>query len=202
MRRATRGTTIIPAAILAALVAGASACSDRVGSGWDWERMRVQPRYAPYGASAFYPDGKAMQAPPAGAVPREAVARAETDSADTTLLAATLLAAMPAAQLDRGATRFHIFCAVCHGERGNGVSVVASNMDDPKPPSLLAASIRALSAARLYAVISDGFGQMPSYASELSAADRWAVIAYVRALQRSQPVTPFTPADSAAAAAR
>jgi mono/diheme cytochrome c family protein len=149
------------------LVAGA--CSDRMGEGWDWNRMRTQPRYTPFDSSTFFADGKAMQAPPAGTIARESGNDGATPGAAT---------------LDDGASRFDIFCAVCHGSSGNGESVVGSNMDPPKPPSLLSPAIRALSDAQLDAVITDGFGHMPSYAAELTPADRRAVIAYLRTLQR------------------
>ncbi|HEX6534809.1 MAG TPA: cytochrome c [Gemmatimonadaceae bacterium] len=178
-----RARLALPSLVMAAIVAGA--CSERAGHGWDWERMRSQPRYDVYGASAFFPDGKAMQAPPPGTVPREAVEERARAAA------ARAAAASPSDEmLRRGADRFHIFCAVCHGERGDGRSNVAANMDPPRPPSLLAAPLRALSPDSLYAVISHGFGRMPGYAAELSPTDRWAVVAYVRALQRGQPEAP------------
>ena len=83
----------------------------------------------------------------------------------------------------RGATRYAIFCAVCHGEQGEGSSVVGDNLPK-RPPSLVTDPVRALTPAQLYAVVTTGFGQMPSYAAELSISDRWAVIAYVAELQR------------------
>ena len=85
--------------------------------------------------------------------------------------------------LARGASRFRIYCAVCHGTRGDGISIVGSNMDDPKPPSLLEGAPRELSPERLFDVITNGFGTMPSYAAELSERDRWQVVSYVGALQ-------------------
>ncbi|HEU4642368.1 MAG TPA: cytochrome c [Gemmatimonadaceae bacterium] len=181
MRRADRASLAYRVALVLAGVMCA-ACSDRPGRGWDWERMRSQPRYQAYGASAFFPDGKSMQAPPSGTVSRESGADAEADAA-----ARAATASPSAAMLRRGADRFHIFCAVCHGERGDGRSIVAANMEPPKPPSLLSAPVRALPPDALHAVISGGFGRMPSYANELSPADRWAVVAYVRALQREHP---------------
>jgi mono/diheme cytochrome c family protein len=165
-RRPRRLVSLLP--WIVPLVAGA--CSDRMGAGWDWNRMRTQPRYTPFDSSTVFADGKAMQAPPPGTIARES-------GSDGATLAATTR--------DVGATRFDSFCAVCHGVTGNGESVVGSNMDPPKPPSLLSPAIRALSDEQLYAVITDGFGHMPSYAAELTPADRRAVIAYVRTLQRN-----------------
>jgi mono/diheme cytochrome c family protein len=90
--------------------------------------------------------------------------------------------------LARGQSRFGIFCAVCHGEAGDGRSIVASNMVERPPPSLLSPQLRALPAGLLYQVVQQGFGRMPSYATELTVEDRWAVVAYVRRLQAQ--VTP------------
>jgi mono/diheme cytochrome c family protein len=85
-----------------------------------------------------------------------------------------------------GRTRFEIFCATCHGTLGTGQTQVAENMRLRKPPSLHSAAIRAYPPGRIFAVISRGYGLMPSYAGQLSVADRWAVVAYVQALQLSQ----------------
>jgi mono/diheme cytochrome c family protein len=168
------GAIVRPLALIIVLVVGASGCSDRVGHGWDWKRMRSQPHYLPYDASPFFPDGKVMRSPPSGTIPREAVPSAANVPADS----ATLL---------RGATRFGIFCAVCHGEHGEGGSVVGDNLRPTKAPSLLTVPVRALTPAQLYAVITVGFGHMPSYSAELTIVDRWAVVAYVAELRRRAP---------------
>lgn len=146
-----------------------NACSERMGHGFDWKRMRAQHKYEPYSVNPVFADSSAMRVPPEGTVSREAVAAS---------------APPPAVDLVRGASRFHIYCAVCHGEAGDGVSIVASNMDPPKPPSLLVAPAKDLPPAQLFAVITNGLGRMPSLAAELSAADRWQVIAYLGELQR------------------
>lgn len=159
-----------PLVLVIALAIGANACTDRIGNGFDWKRMRTQPKYLPYGSSAFFSDGKAMRSPPAGTIPREAILQP--------------LVAVDSATLLRGANRFVIFCAVCHGARGDSGSVVGDNMQPKKPPSLLDPAIRALTPEQLYKVITDGFGYMPSYSSELTAADRWAVVAYVGRLRQ------------------
>jgi mono/diheme cytochrome c family protein len=102
--------------------------------------------------------------------------------------------------LDRGRSRFGIFCAACHGAGGYGGSVVAANMVERRPPSLRAAAMRALPAGFYYQVITQGLGRMPSYAAELSVADRWAVVAYLRDLQRRTSATPDEREDSVRAA--
>jgi mono/diheme cytochrome c family protein len=175
-RRAARQTLWRVVALLAPAAASLSAaCADRADRRWDWERMRAQPRYEPYGPSAVFADGKAMQEAPRGTVSRESADSAAALPADLT--AAALVA--------RGGERFGIYCAPCHGERGGGDGLVGINMDPPPPPSLVDVPRRALGAGRIYMVVTHGVGRMPPLASSLSAADRWAVIAYVGALQRA-----------------
>jgi mono/diheme cytochrome c family protein len=181
MSRAVSTTRLIMAAAVTGLVA--AGCSERVGRGWDWNRMRSQPRYEAYRGSRFFADGKAMQLPPAGTMSRE------MGAAVTVLPAAAMLA--------RGSSQFRIYCAVCHGDRGDGVSVVAGNMDDPKPPSLIVPPVSALPASAIASVIATGIGPMPSFAQELSPADRAAVAEYVKTLAVSAPAA--SSADSSAA---
>lgn len=156
-----------------ALVTIATGCSERIGKGWDWNRMRVQQRYEPYRGSAFFANGMAMQVPPPGTISREAA---------TDALALAPLVVTPAA-LQRGAHQFHIYCAVCHGERGDGVSYVARSMDEPKPPSLVAPPGSLMPDSLIAAIISHGVGRMPPYSAELAPADREAVAAYVKKMQ-------------------
>lgn len=169
--------------LLVAALTALAACTDRMGRGWDWSRMREQPRYEPYGAGAAFADGKAMQAAPPGTVSRESDDSAATLPTD--LAAAALVA--------RGGDRFAIYCAPCHGERGTGDGLVGVNMDPPRPPSLVDAPRSALGAGRIYSVVTQGFGRMPPFASQLAAADRWAVVAYVGALQRAARDTAGAP---------
>jgi mono/diheme cytochrome c family protein len=145
-----------------------AACHDRIGPGWDWNRMRIQPKALAYGESSAFADSMAMRRPPDGTVPHDSTIAPDTppDSA-------------------RGADRFHIYCAVCHGDRGDGHSVVASNMEPPKPPSLLTDSIRNLTADRLDQVMIHGYGRMPALGTALSATDRQAIRAYIATLQRA-----------------
>lgn len=155
----------------------AASCSDEPSKGWDFERMRVQPRYSAYGASAFFPDGKAMRTPPRGTVPRNVI--------DTAAMRSEAMLGS-AAMIRRGADRFHIFCAACHGEQADGQSVVASNMTPP-PPTLRSDRVRTRTPDELYAIVANGFARMPPYASELATRDRWAVVAYVRSLSATVP---------------
>jgi mono/diheme cytochrome c family protein len=162
------------------------------------ERMREQPRYHVYGASGVFADGKSMQVPPEGTVSREEVLdRTLTTGRDQVgRYAADLPAAVADRLLDRGRTRFRIFCAACHGAGGWGGSIVAENMTERRPPSLHDPAITGLPPGRLYEIVRDGFGRMPSYAGELSVEDRWAVVAYARALAVRTPADSMERADS------
>jgi len=163
----------------AAVAFAAIGCSERIGRGWDWNRMRNQPRYEPYRGSAFFADGKAMQLPPVGTVSRERGAESVTRFV------------VNDAVIAQGAVQYHVYCAVCHGDRGDGVSIVASNMDPPRPPSLIAPPVSLMPARVIATAIANGAGTMPSFAAELAPADRQAVAAYVRMLQSA--ATPDAP---------
>jgi cytochrome c len=86
-----------------------------------------------------------------------------------------------------GRTRFEVYCAICHGLVGDGVSLVATQMSLRPPPNLH--QIRNPGPGHVFQVVSEGFGLMPSYAAQLTPYDRWAIVAYVHALRRSQAGT-------------
>lgn len=147
--------------------------------------MQRQPKYKAYQENRLTADGLAMLHPPAGTVPYGP----PLDPAVATGLGpdgkpvAVMPLAPDAAMLVRGRTRFDSNCAACHGVLGDGESQVALNMSLRRPPSLHL--YRDLPDGYIFQVISEGFGLMPSY-RHLTVDDRWAVVAYVRALQLSQ----------------
>ena len=154
---------------------------------FSWNRMQVQPRYEAYRESKFFEDESAMRTPPRGTEP---YATTPEDAAVTDGVVAgheltTIPLSVTMQLLDRGRTQFDIVCAACHGVAGDGNSIPAHYMGR-KPPSLAEARVRALPSGRIYEIIRDGYGLMPSYATHFDARDRWAVVAYVRALQRSR----------------
>lgn len=156
----------------------------------DIDPMKRQPRFDPYSANEFFADRRAMRQPPLGAV-----ARTSPDPGDprvTGFSEGSPVRRIPV-PLSRdlfvqGRKHFDIFCAPCHGLAADGDSVVARQMQLRPPPSLLETRYRTLADGDLYRVVSQGYGLMPSYQSELEPNERWAVVAYVRALQRSQGV--------------
>ena len=168
--------------IFAGIAITASGCSERIGKGWDWNRMRNQPRYEPYRNSKFFADGMAMQRPPTGTVSREGIAADSAPPPGSALVAT------------RGKSQYGIYCAVCHGVRGDGNSLVASNMGQPGPPSLIAPPVSLMPASIVATVIANGLGtRMPSFRGDLSAADRQAVAAYVKTLQNRSISTAAAP---------
>jgi mono/diheme cytochrome c family protein len=174
-----------PFALAVLLLAGPLACQV------DLERMLDQHKAEPYEESAFFEDGQSMRQPPAGSVPvGRVLGPPELVSGKTARGDYVTRIPMPldAALLARGEDRFRIFCRTCHGPLGDGQSQVAENMKLRRPPSLHEPRLRDLPAGQLYRVVSEGYGLMPSYRESLSLRDRWAVVAFVRALQLSQNV--------------
>jgi len=89
--------------------------------------------------------------------------------------------------LTRGRERFQIFCSVCHGMTGNGDGMVfRRGFRLPAPASFHQERLRQAPVGHFFDVMTNGWGAMPSYASQIPAQDRWAIIAYIRALQLSQ----------------
>lgn len=156
----------------------------------DLQRMVDQPHFTSYEACSVCPDGTIMMMPPAGTVGRDGQeASLAAGRAGANDYVQRIPIELDTKVLARGRDRFDIFCAACHGRLGNGISQVAENMTLRKPPNLMGPPYTTYPPGRVFTVISEGFGLMRSYASELPAADRWAVVAYLQALQLSQSVT-------------
>lgn len=156
-----------------ALAPSIAACDDRQAferPDPTFARMLQQRRADPLEASRAFADGKVMQTPPSHTVPTD------DDRDDPEPPPSREL-------LVRGRAAFDVTCATCHGVTGDGDSVVATKMERRRPPSLHEARVRALSRADVVDVMTEGYGLMPSFADVLSARDRWAVAAYVQALQ-------------------
>jgi mono/diheme cytochrome c family protein len=173
---------------LAAACLALAACKGGAASP-DLARMKRQHRPSPYAASPLFSDGRAMRTPPAGTIPRGATLAPALAGG---VVGGAYLARPPLpvtrALVERGRDRYDVYCAVCHGVFGDGDAAVASVMELRRPPSLLHPTARAFPPGRLFQVVSRGYGLMPSYDEALSVEDRWAVVAYVRALQLAQGV--------------
>lgn len=151
----------------------------------DLERMIDQPRMDTYEACDPCPDGTSMLLPPPGTVARGEPIGDRRVQHGLTERGWVERIPIPVDRelLHRGRNRFEIACSPCHGRLGDGDSVVAKDMVLRPPPSLLAPPIRNYPPGRIYTVIEIGWGLMPPYSDLLDVRDRWAVIAYVQALQ-------------------
>lgn len=150
-----------------------------------------QPRVGFYQPSEFYEDGLSMRHPPEGTVPRERmVMNPSLTSGKVPGMAATYVTSFPLKVdwelVELGRKRYNITCGTCHGPAGDGDSIVGRQMALKPPPSLLLFAGRPV--GYLFEVATNGFGMMASYAAELPVRERWAVVAYIRALQLSQAV--------------
>jgi mono/diheme cytochrome c family protein len=152
------------------------------------QRMEVQPKLKWYQAEEFFADKRAMREPPFGTIPRERPAGnpALTEGMEGGRLVSTIPIPLNEEVLARGRKKFEVVCAQCHGQKGDGNSIVAENMALRLPPNLVALADKP--AGHFYQAIAYGYGVMPSFAGEIRVEDRWAVVAYVQALQRSQNV--------------
>ncbi len=163
----------------------------------DMRDMYAQPRLGPDAGSPLFPDGKATRPPP-----QDSVAYAMGDLAKTSggRRGRAELAAREAAErasapppataglLARGRARYDIACSPCHGVQGDGDGMVVRR-GFPAPPTLLDARARAWPDRHVVDAIHDGLGVMPSLADRVEPQDRWAIAAYVRALQAARPAS-------------
>lgn len=172
---------------LVALALLAGGCARDCGvNAIDLERMMDQAKVEAQEPTRFFPDGRGMRPLVDGVVPTSRPTGTIATGREQGQPVARLPMPVTRALVERGRDRYDIFCAVCHGDVGDGRSQVAENMQLVKPPSLISAKMREYPDGRFFVVITEGYGLMPSYAAELPVEDRWAVVAYVRALQLSQ----------------
>jgi mono/diheme cytochrome c family protein len=182
-----------------------------LATGCDRLDMYDQPRYEPLEASDFFADGLSARPPVEGTIARGALR--EDEPFYTGKDGGQLVSQIPAAAyratyerearqfgrpydetdptelrkslLRRGRERFDIYCSVCHGRAGDGDGMIVRR-GFRRPPSYHTDRLQQAPAGHFYDVVTNGFGAMPSYASRIDVADRWAIVAYIRALQLSQ----------------
>jgi mono/diheme cytochrome c family protein len=148
--------------------------------------MHDQPRYEPLERSEFF-DGSSARPIPDGTIARGTL---QEDEAFFTGKVGTTHAAewpMPVDQalVDRGQQRYNIYCTPCHDATGSGNGMVVQR-GYRKPPSLHEERLRLAEPGYVVDVITHGFGVMPDYRVQVAPRDRWAIAAYIRALQLSQ----------------
>lgn len=182
--------------------------------------MQDQPKAIAYRENSFYKDGTGSRPLVEGTVPRgylrqereyytgkksaapSATPQTQTAATQSTSTNATTLypddvEAIPMtitkADLDRGQERYNIYCSACHGMTGYGDGIVARRgFNKPSPANYHQDRLRQAPAGHFFDVMTNGWGAMPSYASQIPVEDRWKIIAYLRALQLSQMQTPTT----------
>lgn len=138
--------------------------------------MFQQNRYATFSKAGLFKDGTEAQPLPEGAVAQGDLDRAQQ---------ATKPPQVDMALLSRGRERFDIYCSPCHGYSGRGDGMIVQR-GFPAPPSYHSDRLRAADPQHFFDVITNGYGVMYSYASRVEPRDRWAIVAYIRALQQSQ----------------
>jgi mono/diheme cytochrome c family protein len=152
--------------------------------------MHDQPKYQPLERSTFFLDQQASRSPVAGTV-----ARGELN--DDTLLYTGKVDGQDALMfpfrvdddvMARGRERFNIYCSPCHAQSGLGDGMVVRR-GYRRPPSFADDRLRQAPIGHFFDVMTNGFGAMPDYAAQIKPADRWAIVAYVRALQLSAHAT-------------
>ena len=162
--------------------------------------MYDQPKFKPLAADNFFADGASARPLVEGTVAR--------GHADTNEYIATGKSGgtpgsgfpfpVTMAVMERGRDRFDTFCSPCHGRLADGNGMVVRR-GFPRPPSLLADSIRSEPEGFFFDVMTEGFGRMYSYAPSIPVDDRWSIVAYLRALQlrAGVPAGELPPADRA-----
>jgi len=151
--------------------------------------MYDQPKFKPLAADPFFADGASARPLVEGTVAR---GHADTNEYRLTGKSGSVPGSgfpfpVTMAVLNRGRDRFETFCSPCHGRLADGNGMVVRR-GFPRPPSLLADSIRTEPEGFFFDVITKGFGRMYSYAPSIPVDDRWAVVAYLRALQLSSKI--------------
>lgn len=174
--------------------------------------MGTQPKYREQQTSELFADGRADRPHVPGTVARGQVQEDDHYYRGYTLKTTngkptpTFLAGFPSQVkvdmklLEHGQQRFNIYCAPCHGFDGYGKGMVEIHSEEIGMPlnvkSLHDADVRARPDGHIFNTITNGIRNMPSYSSQIPVADRWAIIAYVRALQLSQNVPPSVAQDA------
>ena len=149
--------------------------------------MHNQPKYRPLRATPFFRDGSSARPLVEGTVPRGTLQ--EDEAFFTGKVGTTLVTELPFAVdekvLARGQERYNIFCTPCHDAVGGGKGMVTER-GFRAPTSFHVDRLRQAPVGHFFDVMTNGFGAMPDYRAQVSPRDRWAIVAYIRALQLSQ----------------
>jgi mono/diheme cytochrome c family protein len=153
--------------------------------------MQDQPRYEAYEKSELFNNKMASRPPVEGTVARgqlrenTALYTGKTGTGQQAQLVNTMPVEVNEQVLRRGQERFNAFCAACHGMTGKGDGMIVRR-GFRAPPPLTNDRLMEAPVGHFFDVMTNGFGAMPDYAAQVSVEDRWAIVAYIRALQLSQ----------------
>jgi len=149
--------------------------------------MHLQPKYLPYQATSFFPDGRSERQPVPGTVARGQLRTDELFYTGRQNGVAVDKFPFPItrADLERGRERFNVYCTPCHDYTGSGRGMIVQR-GFPQPPSYHIQRLRDAPVGHFYEVVTNGFGAMYSYAARIEPADRWRIAAYIRVLQLSR----------------
>jgi mono/diheme cytochrome c family protein len=182
---------------IALLISGVAACRGQTSEDppiVPIRNMYDQPKYAMQQAGEFFEDNRAMRPPVEGTISRETeidprIAHGRLDDDTGYVLNIPQEAVDKHGGMDRmlarGQERFGIYCTPCHGLDGAGQGMVVKHGLVP-PPSYHQDRLRHIPDGQLFATIENGIRNMPAYGPQIPTFDRWAIVAYVRALQLSQ----------------
>jgi mono/diheme cytochrome c family protein len=152
--------------------------------------MHDQPKYVPLRESSFFGDARSARPIVEGTVARghlhedTLLYTGKVGKADASVFPLVVDERVMA----HGRERFNIYCSPCHGRTGQGDGMVVRR-GYRRPPSYHQDRLRDAPVGHFFDVITNGFGAMPDYASQIKVEDRWAIVAYVRALQLSEHAT-------------
>jgi mono/diheme cytochrome c family protein len=154
------------------------------------QNMYDQAKYKPQAASDLWRDGRAARPLPPGTVTFSGGDLADSSSGRAAQRQVQLMAAAEARiysseALARGRERYDIYCVPCHGAAGDGEGYI-TRRGFPHPPTFHSDRLRAVADQHLFDVMSKGYGAMYPYADRITQDDRWAIVGYVRALQRAE----------------
>jgi len=151
------------------------------------QKMANQPRYDPLEASDFFNDGQSARPRVPGTVARGELTN--NPFFDTGKVNGAIADGYPfpvtLQVINRGQERFDIYCSQCHGRVGDGNGMIPSR-GYRRPPSFHTETLRNATTGHFFDVMTNGFGAMPPYGTMIPPDDRWAIVAYIRALQLSQ----------------
>jgi mono/diheme cytochrome c family protein len=151
--------------------------------------MHDQPKYIPYRQSTFFSDMRSERPPIDGTIARGELSTDELLNTGKVAGADATVFPFPVdlSVMRRGQDRFNIYCSPCHGRTGDGNGMVVQR-GYRHPPSLQIDRLLQTPPGHIFDVVTNGFGAMPDYAAQIRVTDRWAIAAYIKALQLSQHV--------------